>query len=72
MGGDRVIGLTGQAYFDVAKDAAHPFRVSANGVNVNVLGTRFDVMAYADEPTINTTLVNGAARNLIHSKFAPD
>lgn len=59
-GGDRRVELTGEGYFEIAKDAARPFFVEAGPMNVQVLGTRFDVMAYPDEATINTTLVEGA------------
>jgi transmembrane sensor len=62
-GPDRTVELTGEAYFEVAKDAAHPFRVKVpNGGTVDVLGTSFNVMAYSDEPTERTTLVDGAVR----------
>ena len=48
------------AYFEVAKDRSHPFIVSANGVEIKVLGTTFDVKAYMDEDEITTTLLSGA------------
>lgn len=53
--------LTGEAYFEVAKHNSMPFRVKVpgNGMDVQVLGTEFDVMAYTNEQTSNTTLVNG-------------
>ena len=60
--GERRVQLTGEAYFEVAKDAAHPFRVSAGPAEVTVLGTHFNVNAYADEPTLTTTLLEGAVR----------
>jgi len=52
--------LTGEAYFEIAKDAAHPFIVEAKNTSVNVLGTSFDIMAYRDESLVKTTLVNGS------------
>ena len=58
-GGDRRVELTGEGYFEIAKDAARPFFVGVGAMNVEVLGTRFDVMAYSDEATVNTTLVEG-------------
>jgi ferric-dicitrate binding protein FerR (iron transport regulator) len=42
-GKDREIHLTGEAFFEVAKDAGHPFIVNANGLNIRVLGTKFNV-----------------------------
>lgn len=61
-GKDRVVELEGQAYFEVAKNAAQPFKVKAGKMEVKVLGTHFDVMAYADESSINTTLVEGSVQ----------
>lgn len=62
-GPDRTVDLTGEAYFEVAKDAAHPFHVRvAGGPTVDVLGTSFNIMAYSDEPTQRTTLIDGSVR----------
>jgi len=61
-GDERRVELTGEAYFEVAKDAAHPFKVAARGAEVVVLGTHFDVNAYADEPALAATLLEGAVR----------
>ncbi len=58
--GDRTVELTGEAYFEVAKDTDHPFRVQVNGVAVNVLGTHFNVMAYDNEEATAITLLEGA------------
>jgi len=62
-GPDRTVELTGEAYFEVARDAAHPFRVKVQGgATVEVLGTSFNIMAYSDEPTERTTLIDGTIR----------
>ncbi|MGN7722613.1 FecR domain-containing protein [Chitinophaga sp. 22620] len=61
-GGQRLVELEGQGYFDVHKDAEHPFIVKTKTLDVEVLGTGFDVMAYPDEKSMNTTLVEGAVR----------
>lgn len=61
-GAERRVELTGEAYFEVAKDAKHPFKVAARGTEVTVLGTHFDVQAYADEPALATTLLEGSVR----------
>jgi transmembrane sensor len=61
-GKSREVNLSGEGYFEVAQDAGHPFRVKVNQTNVDVLGTRFDIMAYSDEPTMNTSLLQGAVR----------
>jgi transmembrane sensor len=56
----RIVVLSGQAYFEVAKNKAKPFIVKTNRQTVEVLGTHFDVNAYADEPTVKTTLLEGS------------
>ncbi|NIG53888.1 FecR family protein [Chitinophaga sp. Cy-1792] len=56
----RIVELTGQAYFEIAADASMPFIVKSGDMDVQVLGTSFDIMAYADEASINTTLIQGA------------
>jgi len=61
-GNQRLVELQGQGYFEIKKDVVHPFIVKVNTTEVQVLGTRFDVMAYADEKSLNTTLLEGAVR----------
>jgi hypothetical protein len=56
---ERVVVLEGEAYFEVRKDATHPFIVKANDVDVKVLGTSFNLRSYSDENSIATTLVSG-------------
>lgn len=55
----REVSLEGEAYFEVTKDAKHPFIVKTNGINVRVLGTTFNVKAYPEEGTVETTLLTG-------------
>ena len=59
-GAKREVRLTGEAYFDVEKDTRHPFIVKAESVNVQVLGTQFNVGAYPEDPEIKTTLIEGS------------
>jgi ferric-dicitrate binding protein FerR (iron transport regulator) len=59
-GNTREVKLKGEAYFDIKHKAAQPFIVKAGDVNVQVLGTGFNVMAYAEEGKVATTLVEGA------------
>jgi transmembrane sensor len=59
---DRRVEITGEAYFEVAKDPSRPFKVSVNGMVVEVLGTHFNINAYPDEGSIKTTLVEGTVR----------
>ncbi|GGC13082.1 iron dicitrate transporter FecR [Parapedobacter defluvii] len=58
-GHERRVSLTGEAYFEVAKNKAMPFEVNANGTHILVTGTEFNVAAYADEKMVKTTLVTG-------------
>ena len=65
-GRERVVELTGEAYFDVAQQANKPFKVQVGGSNepmlVEVLGTDFNIQAYEEEPVRAATLVNGKVR----------
>jgi len=61
-GKERKVELKGEAYFEVAKNKEKPFRVALNGMQVEVLGTHFNVMAYNDENTIETTLLEGSVK----------
>jgi transmembrane sensor len=58
-GGERRVELSGEAYFEVAKDAGKPFYVNSASQEIRVLGTHFNVNAYADERAIETTLLEG-------------
>lgn len=61
-GRERRVKVLGEAYFEVAKNAMMPFIVEANGTEVSVLGTHFNVSAYADDKWIETTLIEGSVR----------
>ncbi|MBW8687039.1 FecR family protein [Chitinophaga rhizophila] len=61
-GKERIVELDGQGYFEVAPDAQHPFKVKVHDIEVQVLGTTFDIMAYRDEQSVNTTLLTGSIR----------
>lgn len=58
----RNVKLTGEAYFEVAKNKEKPFVVNVDEMSIEVLGTHFDVMAYKDEQSINTTLLEGSVK----------
>jgi transmembrane sensor len=60
QGKDRLIEFTGEGYFEVAKNKAMPFIVKMNQSEVKVLGTHFNIMSYADEPMVKTTLLEGS------------
>ncbi|SHN40985.1 FecR family protein [Chitinophaga sp. CF418] len=61
-GKERQVTLNGEAYFEVATDAARPFTVKVGDMQVRVLGTHFNIMAYNDEQSVNTTLLQGAVK----------
>lgn len=59
---ERRVEITGEAYFEVKHNAAKPFKVLVNGIEVEDIGTEFNINAYPDEPVISTTLVSGEVR----------
>lgn len=59
-GKDRQVKLKGEAYFEVSKDAGHPFKVEAEDVMVQVLGTHFNVEAYPEDTQVKATLLEGS------------
>lgn len=68
-GKERKVEVAGEAYFEITKNTSMPFRVlvdhqlkTANPMEIDVLGTRFNVNAYADETAIKTTLLEGSVR----------
>jgi transmembrane sensor len=61
-GNERTVEMQGQGYFEVKKNARQPFIVKVNSMEVQVLGTGFDIMAYDDEEELRTTLVSGAVK----------
>lgn len=62
-GKERLVEITGEAYFEVAKDVRQPFKVQIDEKTaVEVLGTHFNVNAYANDPQFTTTLLEGAVR----------
>jgi transmembrane sensor len=61
-GKERNVTVTGEAYFEVAKNAALPFKITVKDIVVEVLGTHFNIMAYDDENSMNTTLLEGSVK----------
>lgn len=59
---ERKVSITGEAYFEVAKDKSRPFRVLAADTYIEVLGTHFNVNAYQDEGPVRTTLLEGSVK----------
>jgi len=61
-GSERVVELSGEAFFEVSQNAGKPFKVLIRDAEVKVLGTHFDIMAYENEPVSKTTLIDGAVQ----------
>jgi transmembrane sensor len=68
-GTDREVEITGEAYFEIARNPSMPFRVQtvnhlgdADPMTIEVLGTHFNVNAYADEDAVRTTLLEGSVK----------
>jgi transmembrane sensor len=62
-GKERKVEITGEAYFEVARNTAKPFRVQVNEeTTIEVLGTHFNINSYSNEESINTTLLEGSVR----------
>lgn len=65
-GKERQVSITGEAFFEVTRQSDHPFSVLVKAaekeMTVKVLGTSFNIMAYADEQTVKTALVDGAVQ----------
>ena len=61
-GNERRVEITGEAYFEVAKNKAMPFIAKVNDAEVQVLGTHFNIMAYDNEEAVETTLLEGSVK----------
>lgn len=61
-GKERRVELTGEGYFEVARNTSMPFHVQVNKMDVEVLGTHFNINAYDDEAAVKTTLLEGSVK----------
>ncbi|MDI3320572.1 FecR family protein [Pinibacter soli] len=61
-GDKRNVELKGEAYFEVAQNAEQPFEVAVNNMQVQVLGTSFNINCYDDESSIKTSLIEGKVK----------
>lgn len=59
-GKERIVEVSGEAYFEVVHNSKIPFKVKADSQVIEDLGTHFDVKAYSDEAVVKTTLIEGA------------
>lgn len=60
--GNRMVHLSGEAYFEVSKDSSRPFVVKTERQSIEVLGTHFNINSYSEEPKSITTLAEGSVR----------
>ncbi|MEJ2881632.1 FecR family protein [Pedobacter sp. GR22-6] len=60
--GKRVVKLSGEGYFEIAKDKVHPFIVKTDKEDVEVLGTHFNINSYVDDDVTKTTLLEGSVK----------
>ena len=64
----RLVYLSGEAFFDVAKDKEHPFIIKTDKISIKVLGTEFNVKAYPNEKKTETTLLRGSIELTVNNK----
>lgn len=70
-GQPREVFIEGEAYFEVSEDKKHPFVVNADAVSIEVLGTKFSLSTYNEDPEINAVLVEGSI-SMTNSYFPKD
>lgn len=59
---NREVNMSGEAFFEIEKNPELPFMVQTSQINITALGTKFNVKAYAEEKTIETTLIEGSVK----------
>lgn len=64
----RIVQLSGEAYFEVAKDKAHPFVVRTSQQEIRVLGTHFNINSFTDELSVKTTLLEGSVKVMLSAR----
>lgn len=63
----REVHLSGEAYFDVAKDKERPFIIHTKTIDLKVLGTAFNLRSYANEKQTETSLIHGSLEIVLHN-----
>ena len=64
----REVNLSGEAFFDVVKDPAHPFIIHTKVIDVKVLGTEFNVRAYPNDAYTETSLIRGSVEVTVKNR----
>jgi ferric-dicitrate binding protein FerR (iron transport regulator) len=66
--GVREVYLTGEAFFDVVKNPKRPFIIHTSSIDIKVLGTKFNVKAYPDDKTVETSLIRGSVEVTVKNR----
>lgn len=66
--GVREVYLTGEGFFDVVRNPARPFIIHTESIDIKVLGTTFNVKAYPDDKTIETSLIHGSVEVMVKNR----
>lgn len=66
--GVREVYLTGEGYFDVVRNPQRPFIIHTSTIDIKVLGTQFNVKAYPDDKTVETSLIHGSVEVVVKSR----
>lgn len=66
--GNREVQLTGEAFFDIVKNPKRPFIIHTSKIDVKVLGTKFNVKAYPEDKTVETSLVQGSVEVFVKNR----
>lgn len=66
--GNREVHLIGEAFFDVVRNPARPFIIHTSSIDVKVLGTKFNVKAYPEDKTVETSLVQGSVEVFVKNR----
>jgi transmembrane sensor len=69
-GKERLVKITGEAYFEVVHNAAQPFKIAVNGQTVEDIGTAFNINSYPDETVMKTTVLEGSVKVSKATAFA--
>ncbi|WP_443936571.1 FecR family protein [Pedobacter sp. MW01-1-1] len=65
---ERIVELSGEAYFEVAHKNGQPFKVISKGQTIQVLGTHFNIQSYSDEKAVVTSLIEGSVQVMAENK----
>lgn len=65
---ERIVSLSGEAFFKVAHDKEHPFIVNTNKIGIKVLGTEFNIKEYPGDRTSETTLLTGSIELTVNGR----